>query len=83
MIRAALMEFSVSGREMRRQNLNLPNLMRDPAFFNLNTYLGFTNDTIIGGYKFTLKNLTPYPSIKNTILPKSYKAEIDIEKVAE
>jgi hypothetical protein len=42
--------------------------------------MGFTNDTIIGGYKFTLKNLTPYPSIKNTILPKAYKAEIDIEK---
>jgi hypothetical protein len=55
----------------------------NPIYFNLNTYMGFTNDTIIGGYKFTLKNLTPYPSIKNTILPKAYKAEIDIEKVAE
>ena len=52
----------------------------DPVFFNLNTYGGFTNDTIIGGYKFTLKSLDPYPSIKNIILPKAYKAEIEIEK---
>jgi hypothetical protein len=51
-----------------------------PIFFNLNTYPGFTNDTIIGGYKFTLKALTPYPSIKNITLPRSYKAEIEIEK---
>ena len=51
----------------------------NPVFFNLNTYPGFTNDTIIGGYKFTLKNLTPYPSVINTI-SKPYKAEIDIEK---
>jgi hypothetical protein len=55
----------------------------EPVFFNLNTYLGFTNDTIIGGYKFTLKSLKPYPSIRNIILPKSYKAEIEIEKAAK
>lgn len=54
-----------------------------PFFFNLNTYMGFTNDTIIGGYKFTLKALTPYPSIKTIILPKAYKAEIEIEKEPE
>jgi hypothetical protein len=52
----------------------------NPVFFNLNTNLGFTNDTTIGGYKFTLKSLSPYPSIKDIILSKTYKAEIEIEK---
>jgi hypothetical protein len=52
----------------------------EPVFFNLNTYTGFTNDTIINGYKFTLKSLKPYPDIKKVILPKAYKAEIEIEK---
>jgi hypothetical protein len=51
-----------------------------PVFFNLNTYLGFTNDTIIGGYKFTLKSINPYPDIDHIILPGEYKAEILIEK---
>jgi hypothetical protein len=51
-----------------------------PVFFNLNTYPGFTTDTIIDGYKFTLKALTPYPNIKNIILPRTYRAEIEIEK---
>jgi hypothetical protein len=54
----------------------------NPVFFNLNTNLSFTNDTIIGGYKFTLKDLTPYPSLSNIALPKAYKAEIEIEKEA-
>jgi hypothetical protein len=52
-----------------------------PVFFNLNTNLGFTNDTIVSCYKFTLKALYPYPSLKNIILHKVYKAEIEIEKV--
>jgi hypothetical protein len=52
-----------------------------PLFFNLNTNTGFTNDTIVGGYKFTLKSLNPYPEINKIILPKSYKAEIEIEQV--
>ena len=51
-----------------------------PVFFNLNTFLGFTNDTIIGGYKFTLKAITPYPGGVETLTPKAYKAEILIEK---
>jgi hypothetical protein len=54
----------------------------DPVFFNLNTNTGFTTDTIVGGYKFTLKALNPYPSLKDTSLPKAYKAEIEIEKEA-
>ena len=52
----------------------------NPVFFNLNTHMGFINDTIVGGYKFTLKALNPYPSLKTIILHKSYKAEIEIEK---
>jgi hypothetical protein len=51
----------------------------NPVFFNLNTNLSFTNDTIVGGYKFTLKALNPYPSLKDLNLPKSYKAEIEID----
>jgi hypothetical protein len=51
-----------------------------PLFFNLNTHLGFTNDTIVGGYKFTLKALNPYPSIQDVISQKVYSAEIEIEK---
>lgn len=51
-----------------------------PVFFNLNTHLGFTNDTIIGEYKFTLKAITPYPGSIEILTPKVYKAEILIEK---
>lgn len=54
-----------------------------PVFFSLNTYPAFTTDTIIGEYKFTLKAVTPYPNIKNIVLPRAYKAEIEIEKVTE
>jgi hypothetical protein len=50
------------------------------VYFNLNTFPGFTNDTIIGGYKFTLKTINPYPDIDDIILPGEYKAEILIEK---
>ncbi len=51
-------------------------------FFNLNTNTSFTNDTIVGGYRFTLKALNPYPSLKDINLPKAYKAEIEIETAA-
>jgi hypothetical protein len=54
----------------------------NPVFFNLNTNMSFTNDTIVGGYKFTLKALNPYPSLTDINLPKAYKAEIEIEKAA-
>jgi len=50
-------------------------------FFNLNTNRNFTRDTTIGGYKFTLNGIYPYPSIKSIILHKNYRAEITIEKV--
>ena len=51
-----------------------------PVFFSLNTFHGFTNDTIIGGYKFTLKAITPYPGSIEILTPRVYKAEILIEK---
>ena len=54
----------------------------NPVFFNLNTNLSFTNDTIVGGYKFTLKAINPYPSLKEIDQSKAYKAEIEIEKEA-
>jgi hypothetical protein len=56
---------------------------QQPVFFNLNTLPSFTNDTIIGGYKFTLTELKPYPSINKVILPGDYRAEIRIEKEAQ
>ena len=52
-----------------------------PIFFILDTHPGFTTDTIVGGYKITLKTLSPYPVYGKIILPKDYKAEIQIEKV--
>jgi len=54
----------------------------NPVFFSLNTNTSFTSDTIVGGYKFTLKALNPYPSLQDMNLPKAYKAEIEIEKNA-
>lgn len=52
----------------------------ESTFFNLNTNNQFTTDTIIGGYKFTLKALNPYPTLKNIIWPRHYNVEIEIEK---
>lgn len=51
-----------------------------PVLFNLNTHRGFTTDTIVDGYKFTLIGLRPYPSIKHRIEQKDYKAEIIVNK---
>jgi hypothetical protein len=49
--------------------------------FNLNTNSNFTRDTTIGGYKFTLNGIYPYPVINIIIPHKNYRAEITIEKV--
>lgn len=54
----------------------------EPVVFGLNTYAGFTTDTIIGDYKFTLKNVTPYPSVTRIFEPGGYKAQIEIQKVS-
>jgi hypothetical protein len=55
-------------------------LNEDPVYFNLNTNISFTNDSIIDGYKFTLLNLYPYPSLMHHTDQKEYKAEIVIQK---
>jgi len=56
---------------------------KKPIFFNLNTTMTFTNDTIINGYRFTLLNLFPYPSLLHHPEQKEYTAEIGIAKAAE
>ncbi len=55
-------------------------LNEDPVYLNLNTNIAFTNDTIIDGFKFSLLNLYPYPSLLNTTDQKEYKAELVVQK---
>ncbi len=56
--------------------------MRDdiPVFFDLNTFHGFTNDTTIGGYKFTLIDVYPYPGVKYILQKMDCRAVIKIEE---
>ncbi len=51
-----------------------------PVFFNLNTNPSFTKDTVVGGYKFSLVAIYPYPGSNDIILNRKYRAEIEIEK---
>ena len=51
-----------------------------PILFNLNTHRGFTTDTIVDGYKFTLIGLSPHPTMEHRIVQKDYKAEIIVKK---
>jgi hypothetical protein len=51
-----------------------------PVLFDLNTHMGFTSDTTISGYKFTLAGLAPYPKLGHRIDPKDYQAQLVIEK---
>jgi len=51
-----------------------------PVVFDLNTYTGFTNDTIISGYKISLLGLNPYPAVNHKTDQDDYKAELLIEK---
>jgi hypothetical protein len=51
-----------------------------PVIFDLNTHKGFTSDTIIDSYKFTLLGLTPYPIVHQIIEQKDYRAKILIER---
>jgi len=55
----------------------------DPVYFTLNTNITFTNDSIIDGFKYTLLNLYPYPSLIHHTDQKDYKAELLIEKATE
>lgn len=52
----------------------------DPVLFNLNTHRGFTNDTIIDSYKFSLAGLSPYPSMGHAGEKINYKAQIIVSK---
>jgi hypothetical protein len=56
-------------------------LNEKPIFFNLNTHRGFTADTIINGYKFTLIGLSPYPSIEHRIAQSDYKAKLIVKRI--
>jgi len=51
-----------------------------PVFFDLNTHGGFTSDTIISGYKFSLVGLVPYPALNHPTDQKDYKAQLVIDK---
>jgi hypothetical protein len=51
----------------------------NPVIFDLNTHKGFRSDTIIDRYKFTLLDLTPYPTAHKKIEQKDYTARILIE----
>ena len=51
------------------------------VIFDLNTHKGFTNDTIIDNYKFTLLNLSPYPALNKVTDQNDYKAKLLIEKL--
>jgi hypothetical protein len=54
-------------------------LNEKPVVFDLNTHKGFACDTLIDGYKFTLLDLHPYPSLKDPVDKKDYKAYILVE----
>jgi hypothetical protein len=53
------------------------------VIFDLNTIQGGRSDTIIDGFKFSLLNVLPYPSLGYAIEQKDYKAEILIEPEAK
>ena len=52
-----------------------------PVLFTLITNPGSPKYAIINGYKFTLIDLSPYPSIKNTGTKEKYSAQIIVEKI--
>jgi len=55
-------------------------LNQKPVFFNLNTHLNFTRDTIIDRYKISLIGLNPYPEIGLRYSQMLYKARLIINK---
>ena len=52
----------------------------NPIFFNLNTHLNFTKDTIIDRYNISLIQLNPYPEIGFRYSQMLYKAQLIIKK---
>lgn len=56
-------------------------LNENPIFFNLNTHISFTKDTIIDRYKISLVGLNPYPDIGTRFSQKIFKAKLIIKKI--
>ena len=55
-------------------------LNENPIFFNLNTHLSSTKDTIIDNHKISLIGLDPYPAIGVRYSQMLYKAQLIINK---
>jgi hypothetical protein len=55
-------------------------LNENPVYFNLNTNLRFTRDTVIDGYRISLLDLSPYPEIGVKHSPNLYKASLTIKR---
>jgi hypothetical protein len=51
-----------------------------PILFTLNTHISFPSDVVLNGYRITLLNLDPYPTMGFPIEQKNYKAKIIISK---
>jgi hypothetical protein len=51
-----------------------------PIYFNLITQVPTYNYKIIDGFRFTLIDLTPYPSLKNHTEQYGYKAKLIVTK---
>jgi hypothetical protein len=64
--------------EVKFRFVKLPGITQ---YFVLNTNNAFRNDTIIGGYKYTLVNLKPAPEIDQRTRQESYTAGLKIERL--
>ena len=53
----------------------------EPVYFTLHPSSSLTDYKIVNGYKFTMKALFPYPSIKHHPGQSEYRAEIIAEKI--
>jgi hypothetical protein len=51
-----------------------------PILFTLNTHIRFLSYIVLNGYRITLLDLDPYPTMRSQIDQKNYKAEIIISK---
>jgi len=51
-----------------------------PVLFELNTYGGFPNDTVIDGYKFSFVGLIPYPAVNHPVKYDNYRALIRVTR---
>jgi hypothetical protein len=60
--------------------LKFEKVNENPVYFNLNTNLRFTRDTVIDGYSISLIDLSPYPEIGVKHSPTLYKASLIIKR---